>query len=469
MSDILVVDDEPDIRTLLTEILEDEGHSTRVAWDADTTLAEINRSAPDLVILDIWLQDSRMDGIEILKRARRDNPDLPVVIISGHGNIELAVTAVKQGAYDFIEKPFNIDQLLVVVDRALEASRLRRAHAALRRRELAESEMIGESSAMKALRAKLERVARTNSRVLLSGPPGSGKEIAARFIHRHSARADGPFVTVNAATIEPDRMEEVLFGREHEGRPHDPGLFEQAHRGILFIDEVADMPPGTQSKILRVLVEQSFTRVGGSDMVRVDVRVISATNRDLAAEIAQGRFREELYHRLNVVPVEVPPLDRRREDIPLLARHFIERLSREQGLPRRPLSEEAEVALQAMAWPGNVRQLRNMIERILILGPERGPITVGELPREGGGNGADKGRDALLLDLVALPLREAREVFEREYLVAQINRFSGNISRTASFVGMERSALHRKLKSLNVVTLSRGGTRIAALDGDDRD
>ncbi|RMF33691.1 MAG: sigma-54-dependent Fis family transcriptional regulator [Alphaproteobacteria bacterium] len=464
MSDILVVDDEPDIRSLITEILEDEGHSTRVAWDADTAMGEINARAPDLVILDIWLQDSRMDGIEILKTARRDNPDLPVVIISGHGNIELAVAAVKQGAYDFIEKPFNIDQLLVVVDRALEASALRRATAAMRQRELAEAEMIGESSAMRALRAKLDRVARTNSRVLLTGPPGCGKEVAARYIHRHSERADAPFVSVNAATIEPERMEEVLFGREHDGRAHDPGLFEQAHCGFLFIDEVADMPLGTQSKILRVLVEQSFTRVGGSDKVRVDVRVISATNRDLLKEIAENRFREELYHRLNVVPIEVPPLDRRRDDIPALARHFIDKLSREQGLPRRSLAPDAEAALQALPWPGNVRQLRNLIERILILGPERGPIAVGELPRETAPANGERGHDNLLLDLVSLPLREAREVFEREYLVAQINRFSGNISRTANFVGMERSALHRKLKSLNVVTMTRGGARMAALE-----
>ncbi|HEU0220590.1 MAG TPA: sigma-54 dependent transcriptional regulator [Paracoccaceae bacterium] len=467
MSDILVVDDEPDIRTLLAEILRDEGHETRVAWDADTALAAINRHPPDLVVLDIWLQDSRMDGIEILKTARRDNPDLPVVIISGHGNVELAVAAVKQGAYDFIEKPFNIDQLLVVVNRALEASKLRRASAALRLRELHEAEMIGDSAAIRALRAKLERVARTNSRVLLSGPPGCGKEVAARAIHRSSDRANGPFICVNAASIAPERMEEVLFGREYPDRAHDPGLFEQAHRGILFFDEVGDMPPGTQSKILRVLVDQSFVRAGGSDTVRVDVRVVSATNRDLQIEIAEGRFREDLYHRLNVVPIELPPLDMRRDDIPLLARYFLEKLSREQGLPLRQFTEEVEAALQTLPWPGNVRQLRNLIERILILGPERGPITVAELPRETSGNGHERGGDSLLLDLVSLPLREAREAFEREYLVAQINRFSGNISRTASFVGMERSALHRKLKSLNVVTLSRGGARIAALEDED--
>jgi two-component system nitrogen regulation response regulator NtrX len=339
--------------------------------------------------------------------------------------------------------------------------------AQVRLRELMESEMVGDSAAMRGLQAKLDRVARTNSRVLLSGPPGCGKEVAARYIHRHSERAAGPFVCVNAASIAPERMEEVLFGREIEGRAHDPGLFEKAHRGFLFFDEVADMPPGTQSKILRVLVDQSFARVGGTDTVRVDVRVVSATNRNLQTEIAEGRFREDLYHRLNVVPIEVPPVDARREDIPQLASYFLDKLSREQGLPLRHLSAEAEAALQTLPWPGNVRQLRNLIERLLILGPDKGPIGVAELPRETAANGSHAAGDPMLLDLVSMPLREAREAFEREYLVAQINRFSGNISRTASFVGMERSALHRKLKSLSVVTTSRGGARIAALEDDE--
>ncbi len=471
MTDILVVDDEKDIRDLISDILNEEGHATRTAWNSETALGEINAKPPALVILDIWLKESRLDGIEILKSVRRDNPDIPVVIISGHGNIEIAVAAVKQGAYDFIEKPFNIDQLLVVVSRALEASRLRRENAALRHRDTTSHEMAGNSSAFRALRVQLEKVTRTNGRVLLSGPAGSGKEIAARYIHSKSERSHGPFIVVNSATIEPERMEEVLFGREGSDRGHEPGLFEQAHRGILFFDEVADMPIVTQSKILRVLVDQSFTRVGGSDTVRVDVRVISATNRDLGAEIAAGRFREELFHRLNVVPITVPSLEARRDDIPELTRHFAHELASNHGLPMRGLSDDAAAHLQTMRWPGNVRQLKNLVERVLIMGPDSGAILASELKSEADRpSGSTDGAD-IAASFAAVPLREAREMFEREYLMAQINRFSGNISRTANFVGMERSALHRKLKSLSVVTTARSGARMAELDdsGEDSD
>ncbi|MDO5529516.1 MAG: sigma-54 dependent transcriptional regulator [Paracoccus sp. (in: a-proteobacteria)] len=454
MSDILIVDDEKDIRELISDILRDEGFQTRMASNSDEAISRLNDAEPALMVLDIWLKDSRMDGIDILKQVKRNNPDVPVIIISGHGNIEIAVAAIRQGAYDFIEKPFNIDQLMVVINRAMETNRLRRENAQLRRGEVRPAEMLGRSAAFRRLRDNLDKLAKSNGRVMLSGEPGTGKEMAARYIHAQSPRADGPFVIVPCATIEPERMEDVLFGREIDGRV-EPGLLEQAHGGVIYFDEVADMPLGTQPKILRVLTEQQFSRAGGTDKVRVDLRVISSTNRDLESEITAGRFRQELFDRLNVVPLAVPSLDDRREDIGLLAQHFITEFHDEQNLTARELPEDTIAALQAMSWPGNIRQLRNMIERVLILAEDTGPITPPELePQNGGGDVAD----TLTLGprITALALREARELFEREYLLNQINRFGGNISRTAQFVGMERSALHRKLKSLGVV----GGVRV---------
>ena len=463
MSDILIVDDERDIRELISDILKDEGFATRLAGNSDEAMSEINTEAPALMILDIWLKDSRMDGIDILKTVKRDNPDVPVVIISGHGNIEIAVAAIKQGAYDFIEKPFNIDQLLVVIRRAMETSRLRRENQTLKRRDTSTAEMIGTSAPYRALLSQLDKVTKSNGRVMLTGPAGSGKEVAARYIHAHSARASAPFITVNCAGVAPDRMEEVLFGRETPDRGIEPGLLEQAHGGVIYFDEVADMPLGTQSKILRVLVDQQFTRVGGTDKVRVDLRVISSTNRDLDQAIKADTFRQELYHRLNVVPIAVPSLEERREDIPLLAEHFIADFNVSQGLPQRSLTEDAIALMQTMVWPGNVRQLKNLVERVLILGDGTGPIEARELPGDDD-SGGEEGRVVLSGALATLPLREAREAFEREYLLTQINRFGGNISRTANFVGMERSALHRKLKSLGVVTSAKAGVRVAHVD-----
>ncbi len=464
MSDILVVDDERDIRELICDILQDEGFSTRMAGNSDDCMAQLNAQQPGLMILDIWLKDSNMDGIDILKHVKRDNPDVPVVIISGHGNIEIAVAAIKQGAYDFIEKPFNIDQLMVVIRRAMETSRLRRENSALRRQDVREAVMVGNGTCFRLLKSQLDKVTKSNGRVMLSGAPGSGKEMAARYIHAESNRAEAPFVTVNSASIQPDQMEVVLFGRETSERGVEQGLLEQAHGGVIYFDEVADMPAGTQSKILRVLVDQSFTRVGGTAKVRVDLRVISSTTRDLQNEIAAGNFREELFHRLNVVPIEVPSLEDRRDDIPDLARHFITQFNRDQGLPLRDLGEDAVAMLQTLRWPGNVRQLRNVIERVLILGEGTGPIEARDLPGHGDAVSGEEEDIALSASLTTLPLRDARELFERHYLMAQINRFSGNISRTASFVGMERSALHRKLKSLGVVTTNKAGARVAQVD-----
>ncbi len=464
MSDILIVDDERDIRELISDILRDEGYSTRLAQNSDEAMAAVAAEPPMLMILDLWLKDSQMDGIGILMAVKRDYPGVPVVIISGHGNIEIAVAAIKKGAYDFIEKPFNIDQLLVVIGRAMETSRLRRENTKLRKRDSGPTEMIGQSQSMKVLRSQLGKVTRSNGRVMLTGPSGCGKEVAARFIHAQSNRASAPFVSVSCAAIEPDKFETVLFGQESGTRGVLPGLLEQADGGILYLDEVADMPLGSQSKILRVLVDQTFTRVDGADKVKVDLRVISSTTRDLRSEISAGNFRQELYDRLNVVPIAVPPLSERREDIPQLALHFVDLLNQTQGLTRRTISQEAEAQLQSMNWPGNIRQLRNVIERALILGDEQGPIESRELVAEAPGESED-GRVVLAGGLATLPLREARELFEREYLLTQINRFGGNISRTAAFVGMERSALHRKLKSLGVNTAALSGGRGGRDDG----
>ncbi|MBM2576505.1 sigma-54-dependent Fis family transcriptional regulator [Jannaschia sp. Os4] len=466
MGDILITDDEADIRSLISDILEDEGYTCRTAGNSTECMDQVREDPPALMILDIWLKDSEMDGIDILKTVRREQPDIPIIIISGHGTIEIAVAAIKQGAYDYVEKPFNIDQLMVVVGRAMETAKLRRENTELRRKDAVSAEMVGAAPAFRTLTGNLKKVMNSNGRVMLTGAAGAGKEVAARYIHANSNRAKGPFVTVSSASIEPDRMETVLFGKESPEKGIEPGLLEQAHEGVIYFDEVADMPVGTQSKILRVLVEQAFTRVGGHEKVRVDLRVISSTTRDLQAEIRAGRFREELYHRLNVVPIAVPSLEQRREDIPLLADHFIGLLNKSQGLPQRELSDETKALLQTMTWPGNVRQLRNVIERVLILGDGTGPIEPAELPGPGDG-AADGGEMALPGSLASLPLRDARELFERQYLMTQINRFGGNISRTAAFVGMERSALHRKLKSLGVVTAARGGARVARLEAED--
>ena len=466
MSDILIVDDERDIRELISEILKDEGFTTRLAGNSDDAIAAIDAEPPALMILDIWLKDSRMDGIDILKTVKRENPDVPVVIISGHGNIEIAVAAIKQGAYDFIEKPFNIEQLLVVIRRAMETSRLRRENQSLKRQDGVQSEMIGGSASFRTLIAQLDKVTKSNGRVMLSGPAGSGKEVAARYIHANSNRASAPFVTVNCAGVTPEQMEEMLFGREGADRGVEPGLLEQANGGVIYFDEVADMPLGTQTKILRVLVDQQFLRVGGSEKVRVDLRVISSTNRNLEVEIEAERFRQELFHRLNVVPISVPSLEDRREDIPLLAEYFIKECNTNQGLALRELSDDASALMQTMVWPGNVRQLKNLIERVLILSDGSGPIEARELPGEEESSN-EEGRVVLSGALATLPLREAREAFEREYLLTQINRFGGNISRTANFVGMERSALHRKLKSLGVVTSAKAGARVAHVEEGD--
>ncbi|MBT9292599.1 nitrogen assimilation response regulator NtrX [Prosthecodimorpha staleyi] len=452
-SDILIVDDENDIRELVAGILEDEGHGTRTAGNSDECLAAIEKRRPSLIFLDIWLMGSKLDGLALLDIIKEQHPDLPVVVISGHGNIETAVSAIKRGAYDYIEKPFKADRLVLIAERALEASKLRREVKELRERSGETEDLVGASTIMNQLRQQIERVAPTNSRIMISGPSGAGKELVARLLHRNSLRVNGPFVVLNAAAITPENMETELFGTEPiEGRPRKVGALEEAHGGTLYLDEVADMPRETQNKILRVLVEQSFTRVGGATKVQVDVRIISSTGRDLPREIQEGHFREDLFHRLAVVPLRVPALAERRDDIPSLVHHFMEAISRTSGLPSRKIGEDAMAVLQAHDWPGNIRQLRNNVERLMILtrGDADAVITADLLPSEIGAMLPALPNSTGGEHLMSLPLRDAREIFEREYLVAQINRFGGNISRTAEFVGMERSALHRKLKSLGV-------------------
>jgi len=451
--DILIVDDEADIRMLIAGVLKDEGYATRDAADSSEALAAIQARQPTLVILDIWLQGSELDGIEILHRLRAEMATVPVVMISGHGTIEAAVEAIKIGAYDFIEKPFKADRLLLVVARAIEAAQLRRENAELRLRAGGEIDLVGISPAINQLRQQIERVAPTGSRVLVTGAPGSGKEVVGRLLHARSRRAAGPFVAVNCATMRPDRLEIELFGSETNGSsPRKVGTFERAHSGTLFLDEVADMPLETQGKIVRALQEQTFERVGGSRRVEVDVRVVASSNRDLSSEIAAGRFREDLFYRLNVVPIRVPPLRERREDIPLLARHLMSRGAEAARIQPREFGEDSLAALQAYTWPGNVRQLRNVVDWLLIMAPgdTAEPVRADMLPNEITAIAPSVVKWDKASEIMTLPLREAREVFEREYLLAQVTRFGGNISRTASFVGMERSALHRKLKSLGV-------------------
>ena len=457
--DILIVDDEADIRELIGGLLEDDGYEPREAGDADAALDAIRARKPSLIILDVWLQGSRLDGIELLDEFRALDPDLPVIVISGHGTIETAVAAIRKGAYDFLEKPFKSDKLLLTVKRALETSRLRSENAQLRARSEVQSSLIGESTGIVQVRQLIERVAPTNSRVLIRGPSGAGKETVARLIHEGSPRASADFVAVSAPGMSPEGVEEELFGRENDdGTVKHVGLLERAHGGTLYLDEIADMPRETQSKILRLLVEQRFRRIGGAKDVQVNVRVISSTAQDLNIRIQEGTFREDLYHRLAVVPVTVPALAERREDIPSLVHHFVDRLTASAGLPRRGFGDDVMAALQAHSWPGNVRQLRNNIERLLILatGASGEPITLDSLPSEVvTRENQEAGFDAE--KMIALSLREARENFEREYLKAQIDRFGGNISRTAAFIGMERSALHRKLKSLGVGNTGREG------------
>lgn len=453
MPDILVVDDEADIRHLIAEILRDEGYSCREADSSEAALAALEGRIPDLIVLDIWLQGSGMDGLALLELVKAQNPELPVIMISGHADIETAVNAIKNGAYDFIEKPFKADRLLLMAERAIDSARLRRENRELRQTVGRDVPLLGNSNAITQLKSAIERVAPTESRVLISGPAGVGKEVVARLLHGASSRSDGPLIILNCATMAPDRMELELFGSENDiDGTIVPGTFEQANGGTLLLDEVADMPLETQGKIVRVLQEQRFQRVGGNSSIEVNLRVIASTNRDLQEEMANGNFREDLYYRLCVVPVTVPALKTRPEDIGVLVEHFMDTATTTAGLPKREIADDAMACLQSYDWPGNVRQLRNVVDWILIMagGNSGDPVSADALPPEIGAETPASLRWDEGGEVMALSLREARELFERQYLKAQISRFGGNVSKTAEFVGMERSALHRKLKSLGV-------------------
>ena len=460
-TDILIVDDEEDIRRLIQGILEDEGYAVRQAATAEQAYEKIAERVPSLAILDIWLQQGDEDGMKILSRIKEEHPFVPVLMISGHGTIETAVDAIKKGAYDFIEKPFKTDRLLLMISRALENARLKKENHQLRQRHDTPTELIGASAAVTGLKQVLDRVGPTNSRVLITGEPGTGKDLAARVIHKMSSRAAAPFMLLNCATLLPERLEIELFGSVDglNGEPGKIGVLEQAHGGTLLLDEVSDMPLETQGKIVRVLQEQKFTRVGDKNPVQVDVRVLASTNRDLLQETEEGHFRQDLYYRLSVVPIRMPSLKERAEDIPALAEYFLNQYAAQNGVPPRSLSPGALSAMQLYDWPGNVRQLRNAIEWIMIMNaPSAEPVRADQLPPEISGALNSSAETASLgHDVVLMSLREAREKFEKDYLEAQLKRFQGNISKTAQFVGMERSALHRKLKSLGIAMGDKNG------------
>jgi two-component system nitrogen regulation response regulator NtrX len=460
LNDILIVDDEKDIRDLIAEILKDEGFKVRVAGNSEDCLKEIDSKPPAVLLLDIWLKDSEMDGIDILKATKKNHPDIPILIISGHGNIEIAVAAIKQGAYDFVEKPFNTDQLLVVVKRAFEKSKLLQENLSLRKGGIDKEFLVGQSAAFKSMQSQLEKVSSSNARVMLSGEAGSGKEVAARIIHNNSTRSSAPFIVINCSNSGLEDFDEILFGVEKDDKVFLQGLLEKAKGGTVLFDEISELPIVIQKQLLKCLNNESFERKNGKSKVKIDFRVISSTNKNLSALIEDNKFSNELYHRLNVIPIRIPSLEDRREDIPLLINYFVGQFHVEQGLPVREISEDALAFLQTMQWPGNIRQLRNLIERVLILGVDKDSIKLVEFVSK-----EEKvvKKIGLNMDpnLASLPLRDAREHFERDYLLLQINRFGGNISKTASFVGMERSALHRKLKSLNIVTNLKTGSRVA--------
>ena len=453
---ILVVDDEEAIRTSLRSILEDEGYDVSVAANGVEALKIYGTDPPDLMILDIWMPE--MDGLETLRRVKEFVPTTQVMMISGHGSIETAVKAIKLGAYDYIEKPLSLENVTLRVKHALEQFRLAQENRSLRTKVQQKFELVGQSPAMQRLRELIQTAGPTNSRVLIGGENGTGKELVARAIHMHSTRSDHPFVAVNCAAIPETLIESELFGHEKGSftgaTSMKRGQFEQADGGTLFLDEIGDMSLSTQAKVLRALQEQQFTRVGGTKLMKVDVRVLAASNKDLEKEIGKGHFREDLYYRLNVVPIIVPPLRERREDIPALVRHFMKTHVEEQGLRMKEVSPEAMAVFQQYEWPGNIRELRNLIERLMIMVPgfviEASQVTLSLQGRTVGVAPASNHAANPLLTKSYDSLRDARNAFEKEYISRKLREHHWNISRTAEDLKIERSHLHRKIKLLDV-------------------
>ena len=439
MKKILIVDDEKDIRNNIKAILTDENYLADTAENSDDALNLINKNSFDLIILDVWLNDSALDGIELLKTLKNLYNDIPVVIISGHGNIEMAVEAIKEGAQEFIEKPFSSERLILSVSRSIEVAQIKNENQKLKEKDIYDYEFIGDSPSIQKIKQLIGKVAPTSSRVLIYGESGTGKDIVAREIHKQSKYSNGPFIVVNAAMLEPEGIENELFGYNYKNGDVTTGVFEKSHNGTLFIDEIGEMPLQTQAKILRVLTDQSFTRVGDDKIISIDSRIICSSTKDLNELIDSGNFRKDLFHRLNVVNITMPNLSERIDDIDLIIDYFSKYFSELNSIKNTDLKPLIKSKYLNYEWPGNIRELRNLIERYIIIGDN-----FDESDQK------NKNLDEESKNVISMPLKNARRIFEKNYLQSQIKRFNGNISKTASFIGMERSALHRKLKQLGI-------------------